>query len=135
MPLPVFPLMWKWLIIDARSEMRKAGDGCTGLSPGDSLLDTSTQWDQKKACTFTRSISRTLNCWPGWTPSTFKSSRTDRAKQTTARAEDFMDEEDLAELRDSQTLVLQNEEVDIAGRYAGDLASKSLDVENEQEYV
>jgi len=46
-----------------------------------------------------------------------------------------MDEEDLAELRDSQTLVLQNEEVDVAGRYAGDLASKSLDVENEQEYV
>jgi len=44
-----------------------------------------------------------------------------------------MDEEDLAELRDSQTLVLQNEEVDIAGRYAGDLASKSTDVDNEQE--
>ena len=44
-----------------------------------------------------------------------------------------MDEEDLAELRDSQTLVLQNEEVDIAGRYAGDLSSKSPDVENDQE--
>jgi len=46
-----------------------------------------------------------------------------------------MDEEDLAEIRDSQTLVLQNEEVDIAGRYAGDLASKSPDVDNEQECV
>ena len=46
---------------------------------------------------------------------------------------DFMDEEDLAEIRDSQSLVLQNEEVDIAGRYAGDLASRSLDVDNEQE--
>ena len=46
-----------------------------------------------------------------------------------------MDEEDLAELRDSQTLALQNEEVDIAGRYAGDLASRSLDVDNEQECV
>jgi len=44
-----------------------------------------------------------------------------------------MDEEDLAELRDSQTLVLQNEEVDIASRYAGDLASKSPNVDNEQE--
>ena len=44
-----------------------------------------------------------------------------------------MDDEDLAELRDSQTLVLQNEEVDIAGRYAGDLASRSLDVDDEQE--
>ena len=40
-----------------------------------------------------------------------------------------MDEEDLTELRDGQMLVLQNEEVDIAG----DLASRSLDVENEQE--
>lgn len=46
-----------------------------------------------------------------------------------------MDEEDLAELRDSQTLVLQNEEVDIAGKYAGDLASRSLDVDNGQECV
>ena len=46
-----------------------------------------------------------------------------------------MDEEDLAEIRDSQTLVLQNEEVDIAGRYAGELASKSLDTDNEQECV
>jgi len=46
-----------------------------------------------------------------------------------------MDDEDLAELRDSQTLVLQNEEVDIAGRYAGDLASRSLDMDNEQEYA
>ena len=44
-----------------------------------------------------------------------------------------MDEEDLAELRDGQTLVLQNQEVDIAGAYAGDLASRSLDVDNEQE--
>ena len=44
-----------------------------------------------------------------------------------------MDEEDLAELRDSQTLVLQSEEVDVAGKYAGDLASRSLDGDNEQE--
>lgn len=44
-----------------------------------------------------------------------------------------MDDEDLAELRDGQTLVLKNEEVDISGRYASDLASRSLDVDNEQE--
>lgn len=43
-----------------------------------------------------------------------------------------MDEEDLAELRDSQTLVLQNDEVDIAGKYADNLASRSLDAENEE---
>jgi hypothetical protein len=45
-----------------------------------------------------------------------------------------MDEEDIAQLRDSQTLVLQNEDVDIAGRYAGDLASRSLDADVEPEY-
>lgn len=45
-----------------------------------------------------------------------------------------MDEEDISELRDSQTLVLQNEEVDIAGRYAGDLASRSLAADDEPEY-
>lgn len=46
-----------------------------------------------------------------------------------------MDEEDLAEIRDSQTLVLQNEEVDVTGKYTGELASRSLDVDNEQECV
>lgn len=45
-----------------------------------------------------------------------------------------MDEEDLTELRDGQTLVLQNEELDITDRHAGDLASRSLDADNEQEY-
>jgi len=42
---------------------------------------------------------------PGWTPSTFKSSRTDRAAKKTAKPEDFMDEEDLAELRESRQYV------------------------------
>ena len=45
-----------------------------------------------------------------------------------------MDEEDLAQLRDGQTLVSQDEEVDIASRYAGDLASRSPDADNEKEY-
>jgi len=49
----------------------------------------------------------------GWTPSTFVSSRSDRAKVKSARPEDFMDDEDLAELRDSQKLVDTNEEMDI----------------------
>ncbi|KAF9646493.1 hypothetical protein BDM02DRAFT_3156522 [Thelephora ganbajun] len=74
---------------------------------------------------FSAGYFNTVGSKEGWTPSTFKSSRTDRAKQKAARPEDFMDEEDLAELRDSQTLVFQNEEVDIAGR--------SLDVDNEQD--
>lgn len=42
---------------------------------------------------------------PGWTPSTFKSSRTDRAAKKTAKPEDFMDEEDLAELQESRQYV------------------------------
>ncbi|KAL5633454.1 hypothetical protein ACGC1H_003821 [Rhizoctonia solani] len=47
----------------------------------------------------------------GWTPSTFKSSRNARAGQKASRPEDFMDEEDLAEMRDSQKLVDTNEPV------------------------
>ena len=38
----------------------------------------------------------------GWTPSTYTSSRTNRAKQTAMTVEDFMDEEDLAEVIESQ---------------------------------
>lgn len=41
----------------------------------------------------------------GWTPSTFVSSRSARAGKQAARPEDFMDEEDLAELKNSQKLV------------------------------
>lgn len=42
---------------------------------------------------------------PGWTPSTFVSSRSNRATKKEARLEDFMDEEDLEEMRASQKLV------------------------------
>ncbi|KAG8898506.1 hypothetical protein FRB99_007394, partial [Tulasnella sp. 403] len=41
----------------------------------------------------------------GWTPSNFVSSRSARANKKQARPEDFMDEEDLAEMRDSQKLM------------------------------
>lgn len=41
----------------------------------------------------------------GWTPSTFVSSRSNRATKKEARLEDFMDEEDLEEMRASQKLV------------------------------
>ena len=49
----------------------------------------------------------------GWTPQTFVSSRSARAKpaQKGARPEDFMDEEDLAELRESQIMVDLNDEM------------------------
>lgn len=41
----------------------------------------------------------------GWAPSTFVSSRSNRAGKQAARPEDFMDEEDLEEFRNSQKLV------------------------------
>ncbi|CAE6495584.1 unnamed protein product [Rhizoctonia solani] len=47
----------------------------------------------------------------GWTPATFKSSRNARAGQKASRPEDFMDEEDLAEMRDGQKLVDTNEPI------------------------
>ncbi|KAI0714194.1 hypothetical protein C8T65DRAFT_707738 [Cerioporus squamosus] len=52
----------------------------------------------------------------GWTPSTFVSSRSERAKKKAARPEDFMDEEDLAELRESRKLVDEHEEMDFGAR-------------------
>lgn len=39
----------------------------------------------------------------GWTPATFKSSRNNRASKV-QRAEDFMDEEDLAQMKDDRRL-------------------------------
>ncbi|KAI0831977.1 hypothetical protein BC628DRAFT_1311155 [Trametes gibbosa] len=54
----------------------------------------------------------------GWTPSTFVSSRGDRAKKKAARPEDFMDEEDLAELRENQKLVDEHEEMEFGGTAA-----------------
>ncbi|KAG9018906.1 hypothetical protein FRB90_008487 [Tulasnella sp. 427] len=41
----------------------------------------------------------------GWTPSTFVSSRGNRASKKEARMEDFMDDEDLEEMRASQKLI------------------------------
>ncbi|PCH44567.1 hypothetical protein WOLCODRAFT_77193 [Wolfiporia cocos MD-104 SS10] len=48
----------------------------------------------------------------GWAPSTFVSSRTDRAKARAARPEDFMDDEDLAERAEGRALVDTTEEMD-----------------------
>ncbi len=43
------------------------------------------------------------------------SSRSERAKKKEVRPEDYMDEEDLAELRESRKLVDENEEMDFGG--------------------
>jgi G patch domain-containing protein 1 len=49
----------------------------------------------------------------GWTPQTFVSSRSDRAKKKAARPEDFMDEEDLQDLQDSRKIVDTTDEMDL----------------------
>ncbi|KAI0741391.1 hypothetical protein C8Q80DRAFT_1194175 [Daedaleopsis nitida] len=54
----------------------------------------------------------------GWTPSTFVSSRSDRAKKRAAQPEDFMDDEDLAELREDRKLVDEHEEMNFGGTAA-----------------
>ncbi|CAE7198866.1 unnamed protein product [Rhizoctonia solani] len=54
---------------------------------------------------FSAGYFNTVGSKEGWAPSTFKSSRNARASQQASRPEDFMDEEDLAEMRDSQKLV------------------------------
>ncbi|KAJ7860476.1 hypothetical protein B0H14DRAFT_3863818 [Mycena olivaceomarginata] len=51
----------------------------------------------------------------GWTPATFVSSRSDRAKKKASRPEDFMDEEDLQELKDGRDVVDTTDEMDLAG--------------------
>ncbi|KAK9448532.1 uncharacterized protein V1518DRAFT_456111 [Limtongia smithiae] len=54
---------------------------------------------------FSAGYFNTVGSKEGWTPSSFSSSRTDRAEIKTFTPEDFMDEEDLADMRSSETLV------------------------------
>ncbi|TBU44672.1 hypothetical protein BD309DRAFT_919406 [Dichomitus squalens] len=67
---------------------------------------------------FSAGYFNTVGSKEGWTPSTFVSSRNERAKKKAARPEDFMDEEDLAELRESRKLVDEHEEMDFGGTAA-----------------
>ncbi|KAI0091613.1 hypothetical protein BDY19DRAFT_1067041 [Irpex rosettiformis] len=71
---------------------------------------------------FSAGYFNTVGSKEGWTPATFTSSRSARSKAKTARPEDFMDDEDLTELRDSRQLVDENEEMDfVAGGTAAEL--------------
>lgn len=62
---------------------------------------------------FSAGYFNTVGSAEGWTPSTFTSSRAERAKAKQARPEDFMDEEDLTELRESRKLVDTNDQMDV----------------------
>lgn len=61
----------------------------------------------KEGACFVTQISDTAQSYIGWTPSTFTSTRGERAKQKAARPEDYMDEEDLKELEESRAAGMQ----------------------------
>ncbi|KAL1740746.1 hypothetical protein HDZ31DRAFT_85268 [Schizophyllum fasciatum] len=65
---------------------------------------------------FSAGYFNTVGSKEGWTPSTFVSSRKDRGKVKAARPEDFMDEEDMQDLRDSRKFVDTTEQMDLTGR-------------------
>lgn len=67
----------------------------------------------------------------GWAPSTFVSSRADRAKKKQTTVEDFMDEEDLAELKEGRQLVDENDEMDLGGTEAELRRRTDVDADDE----
>ncbi|KAF8316649.1 hypothetical protein DL93DRAFT_2056211 [Clavulina sp. PMI_390] len=73
---------------------------------------------------FSAGYFNTVGSKEGWTPSTFKSSRDSRAASKAARPEDFMDDEDLEELRNSKKIVDQTEEMDLLGGTQGELSRR-----------
>jgi Protein of unknown function (DUF1604) len=107
--------------------MSRAVDDYTVPSPVASLQATSTPLVQKKVRP-PHCLRHTYQLFlKGWTPSTFVSSRSERAKQKAARPEDFMDEEDLAELRESQIMtgIKEQQQRDVfAGTQAGPTAQQ-----------
>ncbi|KAF8628699.1 hypothetical protein AX17_005922 [Amanita inopinata Kibby_2008] len=77
---------------------------------------------------FSAGYFNTVGSKEGWTPSTFVSSRSDRAKKKASRPEDFMDEEDLQEIRDGMKLVDTTEETDLTGGTEAELQRRTGEV-------
>ncbi|KAG7094176.1 hypothetical protein E1B28_007785 [Marasmius oreades] len=73
---------------------------------------------------FSAGYFNTVGSKEGWTPSTFVSSRNDRAKKKQTRAEDFMDEEDLQEIQESRKLVDTTDEMDLTGGTQAELSRR-----------
>jgi hypothetical protein len=98
-------------------------------------LGTSIQLAPKKVQNLMCSLAlNSLTRTTGWAPSTFTSSRSARTTKKAATAEDFMDEEDLAEMRESRKLVDMNETMDILGGTAAEKQRRSQ-YSIEDEYV
>ncbi|KAF9565923.1 DUF1604-domain-containing protein [Agrocybe pediades] len=76
---------------------------------------------------FSAGYFNTVGSKEGWTPSTFVSSRNDRAKKAAARPEDFMDEEDLQDLKEGRNLVDTTEQMDLLGGTQAELLGKADD--------
>ncbi len=115
-----------------RSETKRVGDAYTAPSPVVSLQGTSILSALKKVWIPCKNPCIISHVGLGWAPSTFVSSRNDRAKQKSARPEDFMDEEDLQEIKDSRNLVDTTDEMDfMGGTQAEKQRKESADVENE----
>lgn len=112
--------------------MRKVVEDCTVPSQEASQQVTSILSGQRKVCYLSCLCFHlhltTVN--PGWAPSTFKSSRSERAKAKAARPEDFMDEEDMSELRDGQKLVDTTDEMDVDFWERG--RKKGMEVEGQE---
>ncbi|KAH9940773.1 uncharacterized protein BXZ73DRAFT_88499 [Epithele typhae] len=79
---------------------------------------------------FSAGYFNTVGSKEGWTPAAFVSSRGDRAKARAVRPEDFMDEEDLAEVREGQKLVDETEEMDLGGT-AAEMAKRGAGAEQD----
>lgn len=117
--------------------MRKAERDCMAPLPAVSLLVTSIQWVPRKVCArreHTKPQSHKHSA-PGWTPSTFVSSRSERAKGRAARPEDFMDEEDIAEMRADFKLVDGHEQMDLLGGTQTEMNRRGDGADVEKEYV
>lgn len=95
----------------------------------------STLWGRRKVRVQLLGLHACIELALGWTPSTFVSSRGDRAKAKALRPEDFMDEEDLQELRESRTLVDTTQEMDLTGGTAVELGRRLGGEDPEEEYA
>lgn len=115
-----------------RSETKRVEDAYTAPLRVVSLQATSILSAPKKVWIPCKDLCIISYAGLGWAPSTFVSSRNDRAKQKSARPEDFMDEEDLQEIKDSRNLVDTTDEMDfMGGTQAEKQRKESADVENE----
>ncbi|KAF8474694.1 hypothetical protein BDZ91DRAFT_711515 [Kalaharituber pfeilii] len=98
-----FVPIWKQEVTDERGRKRLHGAFTGGFSAG---------------------YFNTVGSKEGWTPSTFKSSREDRAKAVQARPEDFMDEEDFAAAAEDRVLETNRNFTGLGGT-ADELAARA----------